>query len=142
MRPTQRKSGHGTTSAQEAELWRGTMSRIYGENWRTSLEDAELLRAEAAEEEAIKERERRMREAIRRRLAAEATVASLDMDDELLRDAAELDQEEERNRRGSARSDGGSSEALSMRTLGILSSASHLIHRPTPCRLMKEKLDG
>ena len=115
MRPTQRKSGHGTTSAQEAELWRATMARIYGENWRTLLEDAELLRAEAAEEEALKEKERRMREAVRRRLDAEAAIAGIGMEDE-----EELDREEERNRRGGTRSDGGSSEAPSMKTLGTL----------------------
>ena len=125
LRPTQRKSGHGTTSAQEAELWRETMARIYGEDWRRLLEDAELMRAEAAEEAAMQEREQRMRESIRRRLAAEATTASLDMDDELLRDARDLEMEEARRAgRDAARSDAGSSEAPpSPRTLRALALA-------------------
>ena len=110
LRPTVRKTGHGTSSAQEAELWRATMSRIYGEGWRTLLEDEELKRAEAAEEEAIRERERRMRESIRRRLAAEATMGALDLDDELLKDVVENDQEASRVRRPE-RSEAGSSDA-------------------------------
>ena len=59
LRPTMRKSGHGTTSRQEAELWKATMEARYGTDWRSLLEDAELLRAEEAEAAAQREAELR-----------------------------------------------------------------------------------
>ena len=59
LRPTQKKSGHGTTSRHEAELWKATMEERYGAEWRSLLEDAELLRAEEAEVAAQREIEQR-----------------------------------------------------------------------------------
>ena len=59
LRPTQKKSGHGTTSKQEAELWRGTMQGLYGNDWREHLDDEELRLAEEAEEAARLDQERR-----------------------------------------------------------------------------------
>ena len=59
LRPTQKKSGHGTTSRQEAELWKATMEERYGTEWRSLLEDAELLRAEEAEAAVQRESELR-----------------------------------------------------------------------------------
>ncbi len=59
LRPTMKKSGHSTTSRQEAELWKTTMEARYGTDWRSLLEDAELLRAEEAEAAAQREAELR-----------------------------------------------------------------------------------
>ena len=52
LRPTQRKSGHGTTSKQEADLWRETAQSLCGADWRERLDDEDLRRAEEAEEAA------------------------------------------------------------------------------------------
>jgi hypothetical protein len=111
LRPTQKKSGFGTTPAQEAELWRKTMTKLYGSDWRTLLEDKELQRAEEAEAAALQERAERLRAETRRKMAADATMAALGMDDELLADALELDDEEPSRRRENTRSSGMSSEA-------------------------------
>ena len=55
MMPTQRKSGHGTASQQETDLWRTVMSHLYGPDWRSLLEDAELQRAIEAQDKAARE---------------------------------------------------------------------------------------
>ena len=39
-----------TSSKNEADLWRATMERYHGKDWRVRLEEAQLAAAEAAEE--------------------------------------------------------------------------------------------
>ncbi|CAE7222588.1 pol [Symbiodinium necroappetens] len=57
-RPAQRKGDTaGTTGKFEAELWRSTMERIYGEDWRAELDAKELAELAASSDDGDEDEE-------------------------------------------------------------------------------------
>ena len=51
-RPTKKKDGKSTTSAEESELWKQVMENLYGSDWRKDLDAQEMVKAVAAADEA------------------------------------------------------------------------------------------